>query len=185
MSDFSFCLHSTSQENKKVPSEGSPQGVIQGRGEVCRGERPRRMSFEEARDKALKQVDYSSGLYRLPTIPPADNSGKWKAIFGRAMLEYESRMALAWSLCMTMAEVYTMGDGRLIRVDGENIEVETVKEIFEQLGSVHICKVVEAIRQDCDPERRKYNRRYFRAALYNAVFELEAQEQAGCDSQTY
>ena len=87
---------------------------------------------------------------------------------------------------MTMAEVYTMADGRLIRVDGEEIEAETVKAIFRRLTGAHLDKVISSIRMERNPVRKKakLNRRYFRAALYNAVFELEAQEQAGVDRPT-
>jgi hypothetical protein len=71
--------------------------------------------------------------------------------------------------------------------DGELVintdEAETVKAIFRRLTGAHLDKVISAIRMEKDPERKKakLNRRYFRAALYNAVFELEAQEQAGMD----
>ncbi len=157
-----------------VPSEGSPQGVMEGRSETCRVSDSRRLTFFEAEQMAKNQVGVTM-LY----LKPKD--------YDRArMREYCERMELAAALCMTIAEVFTMGDGRLIRVDGEEIEAETVKEVFGRLRGKHVCKVIDAIRMEKDAEKKKakLNRRYFRAALYNAVFEIPGQEQAGADRPT-
>ena len=139
---------------------------------------PRRLGFYEAEQLARMQIGLET-LYIRPPEPQCPQGYRiWK--------DYHERMELAAALCMTMAEVYTMGDGRLIRVDGEEIEAETVKEIFRRLTGEHLDKVISAIRMERDPDRKKakLNRRYFRAALYNAVFELEAQAQAGMDRPT-
>ena len=161
----------TSREGSdRVPS---PQGVTEGRPITAGEQMPRRMGFFEAEQLAKEQIGI---VYIAPLRPKdADNFRLWK--------QYEEKMQLVSALCMTIAEVYTMADGRLIRVDGEEIEAETVKEIFRRLTGEHLDKVISAIRMEKDPERKKakLNRRYFRAALYNAVFELEAQAQAGMD----
>jgi len=164
----------TSREGSdRVPS---PQGVTEGRPITPGDQMPRRMGFFEAEQMAKEQI---GTVYIAPPRPKnADSFRLWK--------QYEEKMQLVSALCMTIAEVYTMADGRLIRVDGEEIEAETVKEIFRRLTGEHLDKVILAIRMEKDPERKKakLNRRYFRAALYNAVFELEAQAQAGMDRPT-
>lgn len=174
--------HETLQDTSPqgVPSEGvpSPQGVIEGIPITAGDQIPRRLGFFEAEQIARKQIDMST-LYVKPSEPTdAQSLMRWK--------QYHEMMEMAAALCMTMAEVYTMADGRLIRVDGEEIEAETVKAIFRRLTGAHLDKVISAIRMERDPVRKKakLNRRYFRAALYNAVFELEAQEQAGVDRPT-
>lgn len=175
----------TSQEGSdRVPS---PQGVTEGRPITAGEQMPRRLGFFEAEQMAKEQI----GIVYIapprhtgaddPRISREENYQRW-----RLWQQYEEKMQLVNALCMTMAEVYTMADGRLIRVDGEEIEAETVKEIFRRLTGSHLDKVISAIRMEKDPERKKakLNRRYFRAALYNAVFELEAQAQAGMDRPT-
>lgn len=158
-----------------VPSEGSPQGVMEGRPGTSGVEIPKRMGFYEAEQSAREQIGLST-LYIRPKEPTdAQSYALWRG--------YHEKMELAAALCMTIAEVYTMGDNRLIRVDGEEIEAATVKTIFLRLNGDHVCKVINAIRMEKDAEKKtaKLNRRYFRAALYNAVFEIEAQGQAGAD----
>ena len=180
------CVNATNKQTlspEGVMSEGSPKGVIQGQPRACREESPRRLSFYEAEQIARKQI---GTVYMAPTSPTSvETELDWRAV-SLLWWQYEEKMQLVNSLCMTMAEVYTMADGRLIRVDGEEIEAETVKEIFRRLTGAHLDKVISAIRMERDPVRKKakLNRRYFRAALYNAVFEMEAQEQAGMDRPT-
>ena len=172
----------TSQEGSdRVPS---PQGVTEGRPITTGEQMPRRMGFFEAEQMAQEQI---GSVYIAPPRPTAaDDPRISRAENWRLWRQYEEKMQLVCALCRTMAEVYTMADGRLIRVDGEEIEAETVKAIFKQLTGAHLDKVISAIRMEKDPERKKakLNRRYFRAALYNAVFELEAQAQAGMDRPT-
>lgn len=172
----------TSREGSdRVPS---PQGVTEGRPITAGDQMPRRMGFFEAEQMAKEQIGREYIAPPRPTfaddhrISRAENYQRWRL--------YEEKMQLVSALCMTMAEVYTMADGRLIRVDGEEIEAETVKAIFRRLTGEHLDKVISAIRMEKEPERKKakLNRRYFRAALYNAVFELEAQAQAGMDRPT-
>ena len=161
-----------------VASEGSPEGVTEGRGETCRVSGCRRLTFFEAEQMAREQI----GLSTLYVEPPKPTDARSYAL----RREYLDKMDLAAALCMTMAEVYRFGDDKIIRVDGEEIEAETVKAIFSRLRGEHIDKVIRAIRMVQDPERKRamLNRRYFRAALYNAVFEISAQEQAGEDRPT-
>lgn len=172
----------TSREGSdRVPS---PQGVTEGRPITAGDQMPGRMGFFEAEQMAKEQIGREYIAPPRPTVADdprisrAENYQRWRL--------YEEKMQLVSALCMTMAEVYTMADGRLIRVDGEEIEAETVKAIFRRLTGDHLDKVISAIRMEKDPERKKakLNRRYFRAALYNAVFELEAQTQAGMDRPT-
>ena len=161
-----------------VPSEGSPQGVMEGRGETCRVSESRRLTFFEAEQMAREQI----GLATLYIRPPEPTDAQSYAVW----CDYCGKMELAAALCMTMAEVYRFGDDKIIRVDGEEIEAETVKAIFSQLRGEHIDKVICAIRMVKDSERRQamLNRRYFRAALYNSVYEISAQGQAGADRPT-
>jgi len=138
------------------------------------------MGFFEAEQMAKEQIGI---VYIEPPRPTAADDHRIRVENFRLWKQYEEKMQLVSALCMTMAEVYTMADERLIRVDGEEIEAETVKAIFRRLTGAHLDKVISAIRMEKDSERKKakLNRRYFRAALYNAVFELEAQAQAGMD----
>ena len=182
--EIDYIAHGAEQErtsregSDRVPS---PQGVTEGRPITAGDQMPRRMGFFEAEQLAKEQIGI---VYIEPPRPTAaDDPRISRAENYRLWRMYEEKMKLVSALCMTMAEVYTMADERLIRVDGEEIETETVKEVFRRLTGVHLDKVISAIRMEKDPERKKakLNRRYFRAALYNAVFELEAQTQAGTD----
>jgi 23S rRNA (cytosine1962-C5)-methyltransferase len=84
---------------------------------------PRRLGFFEAEQMAKEQIGI---VYIAPPRPTGaddprisreENYQRW-----RLWQQYEEKMQLVNALCMTMAEVYTMADGRLIRVDGEEIE---------------------------------------------------------------
>ena len=173
------CSHETRQNVPQgVPSAGSPEGVTEGRGEICRVSDPHRLTFFEAEQLAREQIGLSTLYVEPPKPTDADSYRLWRM--------YIESVKLAEALCTTMAEVYRFGDDKIIRVDGEEIEAETVKAIFSRLTGDHICKVIKAIRlvKDADRKQAMLNRRYFRAALYNAVFELEAQAQAGMDRPT-
>ncbi len=90
--------------------------------------------------------------------------------------------ALAYELCAIMAEVRIMRSSFMVKIGGEALEVGLVKEIFDELTHEHLAMVIENFKA-CDyPIRNK--KAYLRTALYNAVFELDADgwNRVGCDN---
>lgn len=94
---------------------------------------------------------------------------------GRRCYEYR----LAEALCRIIAEVMKMRPVGQIKISGEMLDAALVKEVFGEIRADHVQHVIEAIHsRGCGNACKKI---YVRSMLYNSVFELECDEQAGID----
>jgi len=75
-------------------------------------------------------------------------------------------------LCLIISEVFVMNPETVIKVNGLQMPVRLVQEVFEQLRNDHVRLVFDNFQ---DVSCRVYNKKaYLRTALYNVVFELES-----------
>ena len=93
--------------------------------------------------------------------------------------------ALAYELCAIIAEVRLMRPSFSVKIGGEVLEVGLVQEVFEELTHDHLVMVIDNFKGCEYPIRNK--KAYLRTALYNAVFELDAEgwNRAGCDNSPF
>ncbi|MBQ4065977.1 MAG: hypothetical protein IJD10_07740 [Clostridia bacterium] len=154
-------LSSNWTESRSVSPSVHPltdkQGLSHGEGASAQ-EDPGRRSFRDEVTSAAGQV----GLEDFPRIDKA----------------------LAYELCAIIAEVRIMRPLFMVKVGGEALEVGLVKEIFDELTHEHLAMVIENFKA-CDyPIRNK--KAYLRTALYNAVFELDAEvwNRVSCDNSS-
>jgi len=75
-------------------------------------------------------------------------------------------------LCLIIAEVLILDKDSVIKINGFDIRMSLVQEIYSQINNDHL-RVVFSNFQNVS--HRVYNKKlYLRTALYNAVFEKEA-----------
>ena len=75
-------------------------------------------------------------------------------------------------LSLIISEVFVMNMEAVIKVNGSVLPIPLVQEVFSQLRNDHIRLVFANFHEVTN---RIYNKKaYLRAALYNAVFELES-----------
>jgi hypothetical protein len=75
-------------------------------------------------------------------------------------------------LCLIIAEVFIMDPTAVININGVKTQVSVLQEVFSQLHNDHVRLVFTNFQ---DVSSKVYNKKaYLRTALYNAVFELEA-----------
>lgn len=79
----------------------------------------------------------------------------------------------ARELCYIIAETYMMPFETGIRIGEETMPAEMVQEVFGELRAEHLHMVMEKYGGKTEIVRNK--RAYLRTALYNAVFEFEAE----------
>jgi len=76
-------------------------------------------------------------------------------------------------LCLIIAEVLVLDPNSVIKINGSNISVRLVKEVYSQIQNDHVDLVFINFN---NVSHRVFNKRsYLRTALYNAVFENESQ----------
>jgi hypothetical protein len=73
-----------------------------------------------------------------------------------------------------MAEVYMLGDDYTIEIAGESVPAGMVKEIYRELTADHVIYAVNCFMRASSLIVSK--KRYMRACLYNAYFELVLEE---------
>lgn len=78
----------------------------------------------------------------------------------------------AEEIVKTVAEIYMLADSLPVRIDGEQLDAWTVKQIYAQLTEDHVSAVIHNFRRI--PYEIRAKKSYIRTALYNAVFEFEA-----------
>jgi hypothetical protein len=127
----------------------------------------RRPTFREAMSRAAKQVSLD-GFTQI-----AGNS----LVMGA---DYQ----LAKTLCMVMAEVYMAEPSYVVYCCGVQMPAEQVQAVYSELTGDHIECLIRKIKKSRG-KAVKYQRPYLRTMLYNAVFELEAQTQAGMDADLW
>jgi len=75
-------------------------------------------------------------------------------------------------LCLVIAEVLVLDPASFIKINGSNIFVRLVQEVYSQLHNDHVRLVFNNFH---NVSNHVYNKKaYLRTALYNAVFELES-----------
>jgi len=75
-------------------------------------------------------------------------------------------------LCLIIAEVLILDKDSVIKINGSNIPVGLVQEIYSQIRNDHL-RIIFSNFQNV--YYRIYNKKlYLRTALYNAVFEIES-----------
>lgn len=84
----------------------------------------------------------------------------------------ECEQARVRELCFIIAEIYMMRPDCVIRISGEDLDARLVKEVFAELRHEHLRMVLDNFKGIKKVVRNK--KAYFRTALYNSVFELEA-----------
>lgn len=127
----------------------------------------RRPTFREAMSRVAKQVSLD-GFTQI--------AGK-SVVMGA---DYQ----LAKTLCMVMAEVYMAEPSYVVYCCGVQMPAEQVQAVYSELTGDHIECLIRKI-QRSRGKAVKYQRPYLRTMLYNAVFELEAQTQAGMDADLW
>lgn len=79
--------------------------------------------------------------------------------------------AQAEELCLIIAEVYCLPSIE-IQIGKDKLPAELVQDVFSRIGNEHIKMVIENFRSIAYRVRAK--KTYMRTALYNSVFEYEA-----------
>lgn len=78
---------------------------------------------------------------------------------------------LARVLAGIIAEVFILPPGCTVRIEGEALPVETVREVYAGITHEHIEGVIARFR--AADYRIRHIKSYLRTALYNAVFEFD------------
>jgi hypothetical protein len=75
-------------------------------------------------------------------------------------------------LCLIIAEVLVLNPDSIVTINGSNMRAHLVQEVYSQLENDHIQLVYDNLH---NVSTHIYNKKfYLRTALYNAVFEIEA-----------
>lgn len=80
--------------------------------------------------------------------------------------------AQARELCFIIAEIYLMNPSSRIKISGEQLDGYLVQQIFAEITNQHAVLVITNFNRN--PYLIKNKKAYLRTALYNSVFELEA-----------
>ena len=75
-------------------------------------------------------------------------------------------------VCRVIAEIYMLPDGSRVKIEGEELPIETVREVFAQLNDQHVRYSFE--RLDGYEGRIFAMKAFLRTLLYNSVFEMES-----------
>lgn len=131
----------------------------------------------EAWERSVKRISEQEKMRgKSPSVRPS-----FYAILADVMdrVEYEcfdtEERQMAREMCLVIAEVGSLPDAGMIRVDGVEQAVGTIKEVFSTLRHEHLVSVAEKFR--ALPYRVKNIKAYLRTALYNSAFELAAEEE--------
>lgn len=152
-------------ENKTVDLSVGRNSQSAAGGAVCQPTQwavieERGITFGEAVELARQQIELES--FARPPM-------------GKRCSEYR----LAEALCRIIAEVIKMRPAGQIKISGEMLDAVLVKEVFAEIRADHIQHVIDIIHaRGCGDTCKKI---YVRSMLYNSVFELECDEQAGID----
>ena len=114
------------------------------------------------------QVWSGTGLPRLP-FEAALEAAKRQINVEAIEIEYRP---FAMELIANIAEMYMMADSLPVRINGEQLDAWTVKQIFSRITEDHVRNVIASYCRV--PYKIRSKKSYIRTALYNSVFELEA-----------
>lgn len=118
--------------------------------------------------KESSQVWSGTGLPRLP-FEAALEAAKRQINVEAIELEYRP---FAMEIIANVAEMYMLADSLPVRINGEQLDAWTVKQIFSKITEDHVRNVIASYCQV--PYAIRSKKSYIRTALYNSVFELEA-----------
>jgi len=83
-------------------------------------------------------------------------------------------------ICLIIAEVFVLDTASFVKINGSNICVCLIQEVYSQLNNDHLRIVFDNFHH---VPHRIYNKKsYLRTALYNVVFELESHFCKGYDA---
>lgn len=119
---------------------------------------------------------------RRPSVRPSVKQGKSALSFREAIEEAEAQIepecfecslrGRVREVCRVIAEIYMLPDGARVKIEGEELPVEAVREVFAQLDDGHVRYSLE--RFDRYEGRIFAMKPFLRTLLYNSVFEMES-----------
>ena len=119
---------------------------------------------------------------RRPSVRPSVKRGKSALSFREAIEEAEAQIVpesferslreRVREVCRVIAEIYMLPDGARVKIEGEELPVEAVREVFAQLNDQHVRYSLE--RFDGYEGRIFAMKPFLRTLLYNSVFEMES-----------
>ncbi len=85
---------------------------------------------------------------------------------------YSDEIQLINEIALIIAEVYCLPSDLLVKINGNDLTAEMVADIYRLITHEHVERVVGNLKKV--PYQIKNKKTYLRTALYNSVFELEA-----------
>ncbi len=85
---------------------------------------------------------------------------------------YSDEMPLVNEIALIIAEIYCLPSDLLVKINGNDLFAEMVAEVYRLLTHEHINFVIGNFKKI--PYQIKSKKTYLRTALYNSVFEFEA-----------
>ncbi len=142
-------------------------------------------SYVESKREFLDRINSKYNDCFGSSVSPSVRQGKSVLSFREAMEEAEAQVepeSFEASLrgrvreaCRVIAEIYMLPEGAKVKIEGEELPVETVREVFCQLNDSHVRYALE--RFDGYEGRIFAMKPFLRTMLYNAVFEMESHYQ--------
>ena len=80
----------------------------------------------------------------------------------------------AEELCLIIAEIHRLPLGTSVRIGGDDLPIDLVRDVYSGLRNEHVAAVIEKYSRSRYPI--KYKKTYIRTALYNQMFEQESGE---------
>lgn len=80
----------------------------------------------------------------------------------------------AEELCLIIAEIHRLPLGTSVRIGGDDLPIDLVRDVYLGLRNEHIAAVIEKYSRIRYPI--KYKKTYIRTALYAQIFEQESGE---------
>lgn len=122
-----------------------------------------------------EQISYLAWARRVHSHRPVGDTLRYQTEAALEQIEIgafsERDDPLARVLAGIIAEVYILPPGCTVRIEGEALPVETVREVYAGITHEHVEGVITRFRET--GHRIKHIKSYLRTALYNAVFEFD------------
>lgn len=140
-------------------------------------------SYEEIKREFLDRINSKyDDCFGSSVSPSVSLQGKSALSFREAIEETEAQIepetfesslrGRVREVCRVIAEIYMLPDGARVKIEGEELPVETVREVFAQLNDQHVRYSLE--RLDGYEGRIFAMKPFLRTLLYNSVFEMES-----------
>lgn len=124
---------------------------------------------EEERKEILERVRHGQSLCPVGYTLRKKTEAALEQIEIGAFSERDDPLARV--LAGIIAEVYILPPGCTVRIEGEALPVETVREVYAGITHEHVAGVISRFRET--GHRIRHIKSYLRTALYNAVFEFD------------